>query len=121
MCGRAAFTTSPSVRSSMRSTPCVEGCCGPMFKIISSASRSASPVQSRLPLSIRVVLAMELLTGRVPIGRCHVEGTYADLLATHRALRHLRRRLHVHAVVELGIHPVLAERVPLPVVGQEDA
>ena len=41
MCGRAAFTTSPSVRSSTRSTPWVAGCWGPIWRIISSVSRAS--------------------------------------------------------------------------------
>src|SRR5713226_6094116 len=38
MSGRARMTVSPSSSSTMRSTPCVEGCCGPMFSTIVSAA-----------------------------------------------------------------------------------
>ena len=48
MCGRAAFTISPSVRSSTRSTPWVAGCCGPMLRIISSVSISDGSQLSRM-------------------------------------------------------------------------
>src|SRR6478672_2824440 len=34
--------TSPSVRSTSRSTPCVDGCCGPMLTSISSVRTSNS-------------------------------------------------------------------------------
>ncbi len=34
MSGTALRMVSPSSSSTMRSTPCVEGCCGPMFRII---------------------------------------------------------------------------------------
>src|SRR5687768_1732399 len=117
MWGRAARTTSPSVRSSMRSTPWVDGCCGPMFRIISSLSRSSSlqpmpPPASGVPV---VPLAARSLVIHVPVGGREVEGADADLLAGQEALRHLLRRPDVHAVVELGVHPVLAQRVPFPV------
>src|SRR5213594_1732851 len=36
MTGRQWTTTSPSNWSSRRSTPCVEGCCGPMLTVSSS-------------------------------------------------------------------------------------
>src|SRR5687768_9989808 len=107
MWGRAARTTSPSVRSSMRSTPWVDGGCGPMLRIISSLSRSSSR-QPMLATSLHV--DMGVVGGEV-------EGADADLLAGQEALRHLLGRADVHAVVELGVHPVLAQRVPLPVVG----
>src|SRR6185312_8474310 len=34
------MTFSPSKRSLTRRTPCVEGCCGPIFRMISSAPRT---------------------------------------------------------------------------------
>src|SRR5262245_32305131 len=36
MIGRASTTVSPSSSSATRSTPCVEGCCGPMFRVMVS-------------------------------------------------------------------------------------
>src|SRR6476646_4989794 len=36
MIGRALTTVSPSSSSATRSTPWVEGCCGPMFKVMVS-------------------------------------------------------------------------------------
>src|SRR5436305_6036972 len=36
MIGLQATTFSPSSSSTTRSTPCVEGCCGPMFSVIVS-------------------------------------------------------------------------------------
>src|SRR5688572_10260294 len=120
MCGRAAFTTSPSVRSSIRSTPWVDGCCGPMFRIISSVSMSASGSQSWLPLSIRVWVDMALVLVDVRVGRREIERADADLFAGHGPFGHLRGRPHAHAVVELGVDPVLAQRMAGPVVGQQD-
>jgi hypothetical protein len=37
--GSARTMTSPSSSITIRSTPCVEGCCGPMLRIISSVRR----------------------------------------------------------------------------------
>src|SRR5437899_12967660 len=113
MWGRAARTTSPSVRSSIRSTPWVEGCWGPMLRIISSVSMSST----RQPYSPAVLRASLLID--VPVGGREVERAHADLLPGHRALGHLLRRLDVHAVVEVRIHPVLAQGMADPVVGQE--
>src|SRR4051794_26055278 len=42
MIGRQLTTTSPSSLSSSRSTPCVDGCCGPMLTV--SSSRRSSVV-----------------------------------------------------------------------------
>src|SRR5262245_48270659 len=42
MCGVTSETTSPSVRNTSRSTPCVLGCCGPMLTSISSVRTSNS-------------------------------------------------------------------------------
>src|SRR4029079_9925017 len=42
MCGVTSETTSPSVLSTSRSTPCVLGCCGPMLTSISSVRTSNS-------------------------------------------------------------------------------
>src|SRR5215471_13249196 len=36
MIGLHAITVSPSSSSATRSTPCVEGCCGPMFRVMVS-------------------------------------------------------------------------------------
>jgi hypothetical protein len=54
MCGRAARTTSPSVRSSIRSTPWVDGCCGPMLRIISSVSMSSCDQSVTGVVAIRI-------------------------------------------------------------------
>ncbi len=56
MWGRAALTTSPSVRSSTRSTPWVAGCWGPIWMTISSVSRSSGFQLSGLPGMVWVAL-----------------------------------------------------------------
>ena len=43
MCGTMSTTFSPSTHSTMRKTPCVEGCCGPMFSSISMGSAPGGP------------------------------------------------------------------------------
>src|SRR5579872_4779750 len=45
MCGVTSCTTSPSVLSSSRKTPCVLGCCGPMLTSISSVRTSNSTIR----------------------------------------------------------------------------
>src|SRR5207245_879449 len=51
MSGSAFTTVSPSNSSRMRSTPCVEGCCGPMFSTIVRAGPVAvcTVVASAIP------------------------------------------------------------------------
>ena len=38
MCGSARTIRSPSIHSTSLKTPCVLGCCGPMFTIMSTVS-----------------------------------------------------------------------------------
>src|SRR5579862_6171957 len=119
MWGRAARTTSPSVLSSMRRTPWVDGFCGPMLRIISSTSRSS--IRQPGDSSLLIGTVAKVLFLHVPVGRSEIEGPDADLLSRRRALGHLGRGLHVEAVVEIRVLPVLPERVALPVVGKEGA
>src|SRR5437899_7127466 len=46
MIGRASTTVSPSSSSATRSTPCVEGCCGPMLSVMVSV-RTVSDLLGR--------------------------------------------------------------------------
>src|SRR5512132_2686261 len=63
MCGSTCDTTSPSVRSTSRSTPCVLGCCGPMLTSISSVRTSNSTMRGS---SVAVDMA-ELLVVSCPL------------------------------------------------------
>ena len=61
--GSAWVITSPSNSSTTRSTPCVEGCCGPMLRIISSvrsglwlALNGAEPIDEK---AVRSVVSTE--------------------------------------------------------------
>src|SRR5262245_16303720 len=68
MIGLAASTVSPSSSSATRSTPCVDGCCGPMLSVMVSL-RTVSDLlglepgerRRRLPPAGRVVRERDLL------------------------------------------------------------
>src|SRR5881409_2777741 len=53
MIGLALTTVSPSSSSTTRSTPCVEGCCGPMFRVMVSV-RTVFHLLRRELLEIRI-------------------------------------------------------------------
>src|SRR5271154_1496507 len=91
-------TRSPSSFSFTRSTPCVEGCCGPMLRIISSAPNTVVVISLVWPF---VILFRRLA---------------ARLLAALDAqvFAHPGRVLFQDVVI-------LAQRVALPFVGQQDA
>src|SRR3984957_15922470 len=100
-------TRSPSSFSFTRSTPCVEGCCGPMFKIISSAPRT-------------VVLTLESSVMRgslIYIGR--------SSLTTHELTAHSLTALDAQVLANpIGVLfqnvVILAQRVALPFVGHQN-
>src|SRR5438045_7211763 len=81
--------TSPSVRRTSRSTPCVLGCCGPMLTSISSVRTSNSTI----------------------VGSC--AGAVATIVPY--------RLTAPNAVVFQGKFVILPQRVPDPVLGQQDA
>src|SRR5947199_1772936 len=60
------ITVSPSISSRSRNTPCVDGCCGPMFRIIvRSCAGSSSGVGLRcaiLAISLHWVILTERMT-----------------------------------------------------------
>src|SRR6187399_788076 len=61
MIGLALSTVSPSSSSTTRSTPCVDGCCGPMLRVMVSV-RTVFHLLRRELLEIRIRL---LAVGRV--------------------------------------------------------
>src|SRR5512139_3919217 len=110
MCGSAFCTTSPSISSTRRSTPCAAGCCGPKFMVYLRMSAMAR------------ILPLAVLQGRL----------VAVVLADHP--RHERARLDRHRLVHDAAlrlvvahfdvadqREVLAERVPDEAVIGEDA
>src|SRR5436309_9019131 len=97
MSGIASFMTSPSARTTKRSTPCVEGCCGPMLRVMSSVERPPSAC-----------------------GRCTSTSNPARPIGSLRRLQQALTRGR-DAVVLLGLDEVLAQRVSRPVLRHEDA
>src|SRR5437667_11499912 len=96
MSGMASFITSPSARTTKRSTPWVEGCCGPMERVMSSVARPPSRVS-----------------------RCTSTSNPARPISASRLQQALPRGRD--AVVLLGLDEVLAQRMPRPVLRHEDA
>src|SRR5437899_8791781 len=97
MSGIASFMTSPSARTTKRSTPCVEGCCGPMLRVMSSVERPPSAC-----------------------GRCTSTSNPARPIGSLRRLQQALTRGR-DAVVLLGLDEVLAQGVSRPVLRHEDA
>src|SRR5215813_14756431 len=95
MSGMASFITSPSARTTNRSTPCVEGCWGPMLRVMSSVERPPSACGRCTSTSKPVSPILGRLQEAFPGGR--------------------------DAVVLLGLDEVLAQRVAGPVLRHEDA
>src|SRR5688572_23881632 len=54
MMGSTLTTISPSSRSLRRSTPCVDGCCGPMLSVISCVPETPPPGSRGLLKSMAV-------------------------------------------------------------------
>src|SRR5215475_9450704 len=69
MIGSAATTRSPSRVSRSRSTPCVDGCCGPMLRTISAVGRPtppSAPATSAAPDPTPTVSLRSLTPGSLP-------------------------------------------------------
>src|SRR5207248_7725783 len=98
--GIASIMISPSVLMMKRMTPWVDGCCGPMFSVISS------PLSYAKMISL-IFHRLLLVLG----GRLVEDGQQLQRVGA-------RRR---HAAVRLGLLVVLAQRMADPVVGQHDA
>src|SRR4051812_21764602 len=95
MSGSASFMISPSARTTKRSTPCVEGCCGPMLSVMSSVARP--------PFTSRVT------------STSNPESPAIRPSGLQQAFP--RRR---DAVVHLRLDEVLAERMSRPVLRHEE-
>src|SRR6185503_3368483 len=96
MSGIASFMTSPSARTTKRSTPCVEGCCGPMLSVMSSVTTPPSESE-----------------------RCTSTSNPARLIASSCLEQALSRGRD--AVVFLRLHEILAKRMSRPVLRHQDA
>src|SRR5580765_8440579 len=97
MIGLQVITVSPSSSSRSRSTPCVEGCCGPMLMIMVSCR--ISPEESRSGASVGVPC---IGLGRRALIDGRDEGAVVPRVHTAELL-------------------VLPQREALPIVGEEDA
>src|SRR3984885_12114978 len=95
-------TRSPSSFSFTRSTPWVEGCCGPMFKIISSAPRTVV-----LTLESSVVRGSLISIGRSSLTAHSLTALDAEVLANPIGIL-------LQNVV------ILAQRIALPFVGHQN-
>src|SRR5262245_1932578 len=80
MTGRQWTTTSPSSVSSSRSTPWVEGCCGPMLTVNSSRG-AASSGRASVPGRTRSVMSVDL-SGDSEVDRLGAEGLGAPQRVT---------------------------------------
>src|SRR5215210_3228078 len=108
MSGVALTTISPSSTSSRRSTPCVEGCCGPIEIVIcvSSGRSMTSNCGGRLLI---VQSPMSKVQGQCPQSKLTLDFGHwtLDLSQTVRFIPAQRK--------------IFAERVAFPIVGQQDA
>src|SRR5919202_4868051 len=101
MTGLQVTTSSPSSTSSTRSTPCVDGCCGPMLTRSRSGRSLIVGATSATPISW-------VLVPGVP-GRRSVSGRTIDLSRDGEIDGLAAKRFRA------------AQRVPHPLVGQHDA
>src|SRR5262245_33118692 len=118
--GIASCMISPSVLMMKRMTPWVEGCCGPMLRVISSPeswyAKTSSLIAAPLP-SVRF---------RRRLDRRSVAHHREPLLVRRRpVVEHQqverRRARGGHLAVLRRLLPVLAQRVADPVVGEHHA
>src|SRR5215211_7500452 len=129
---RASVTVSPSSSRISRSTPCVDGCCGPMLTTTRSSPSSAMPETTEsqsCPVTVK--------TRPADVSASRAYGSYAVLISG--SLRKPGERLRVRSSVvgpprvrrwdggALVLHRdategvILALRVARPVVGHLDA
>src|SRR5689334_7755010 len=118
MCGMTSEITSPSVRSTSRSTPCVLGCCGPMLTSISSVRTSNSITVGSWEAVAMIVSGQE----KKEEGERRKDESGSPSLDLSFILPPLSfDSTATDAVVFQGELVVLAQRVAHPVFRQEDA
>ena len=74
--GSARVMTSPSSSSTTRSTPCVDGCCGPMLRIISSVVRLPAGTTSTSSPPPRIIEVTWILERGALVGVHHGVPSY---------------------------------------------
>src|SRR3990172_7288100 len=114
MCGSTSSTISPSTLSTMRKTPCVLGCCGPMLMLISivSSSRSVTMARSQEQLALGdlpdAVLLHDLCVFLARIGERRFLASRLDRALGKKLGGGLGQVLDAHAVeVELDVAEAL--------------
>ena len=115
MTGLMRSTSSPSSSIMRRSTPCVDGCCGPMLMIIVSPSSSSGHMPPPVSTTSRVRDALAQLL-RALVGLALEALLFGSSCIVHRGTRVAFER---HRDTRGRV--VLAQRVAVPVVGHEDA
>src|SRR4029079_8559478 len=110
MCGTTSSTFSPATTSTMRNTPCVLGCCGPMLmgmSMTSGASCSMTMLLVTFARAFAQVLALPLLDLLQRI-----------VLAEREVVGHVVRQQQGHEVpVPFEVDPEHVARLPLVPVG----
>src|SRR3546814_704371 len=122
--GLVRSTISPSSSSMRRSTPWVDGCCGPMLMIIVSSSDGSSPLKVAASASdMRRVAPTSRITSAASAEVRLVISCAPSEVARRR--REELRSAGIAGLLELDRDATdglaLAQRVPDPVLGHEDA
>src|ERR1700736_2579183 len=107
--GEHETTVSPSSSSTSRSTPCVLGCCGPMFTVIVSVRSSGIVLRSAVPR------ARARASSVLSCARCLVGGE----VSAEFFLGHLQRFRRPRLQPDLD-REILAQRVTFPVLGHQE-
>src|SRR4029077_5560879 len=99
MSGTALTTVSPSSSSRMRSTPCVDGCCGPMFRTIVLAA----------PVAVSTVVVMVLFLQPWQVS-CRNVAEALDRIITPQGMAfplfRQQNAAQIGVIVELNAHEV---------------
>src|ERR1700735_1515760 len=102
MSGFAVSTVSPSSSRITRSTPCVDGCCGPMFSTIGCTGPdivSITPVVERISSDIsprlhqQYLISVPHLISAIPLGRVILAQGITLPLVRHQDPRQVRMPL----------------------------
>src|SRR5713226_10153607 len=128
MSGIALTTISPSSTSSRRSTPCVEGCCGPIEMVICvSSGRSTTSNCGGMFTAVLIFSVAQTSVGvfllPLPLGEGWGEGLSAHAPRPPLTLPKGRGINTLFQAVRFitSQRKIFSERVALPIIGQEDA
>src|SRR4029453_233602 len=127
MTGLLRSTVSPSSSSMSRSTPCVDGCCGPMLRIIVwSSEGSSSAIAATSASDIRRTAPTSRISSAAPApwrGASSWDPSDVRMAASVEAVvtasPGVLHALELHGDRTHGM--VLAQREPVPVLRHQDA